>query len=103
MQNRAGHGRGWRICAAFREHYFNVVRCKNFQRAGKCGFRQSVGVHPDEKGTVDALKFPVVTDCLSNRQDVPLVERHICSRSAMAGGSKHDPLSWIVRIWTKLV
>ena len=76
-QNRVGDGRGRGVWCAFGEHYFDVVCRKHFQRARKCGLGQSVSIHPEEQRPVNVLEFAVVTNRLSDGQDVPLVERHV--------------------------
>src|SRR5579863_2916112 len=62
-----------------------------------------MSIHTEEEGPVNVLQFPVVTNRLSDRQDVPLVECHTCSRSAMARRAKHDTLLRLTRVGTQLV
>jgi len=90
----------WR---AFGEHYFDVVCRKHFQRARKCRFRQSVGIDPQEQRPVNVLKFAVITNRLSDGQDMPLVERHVKRGSAMTGRTEDNALPGIARIGPQLV
>jgi hypothetical protein len=62
-----------------------------------------VSIYAQEEGPPNALQFPVVTDRLSNRKNVPLVESRLCSRSTMAGRTKQDALSRVARIWAQFV
>src|SRR5579864_1079263 len=102
-QDRMGDGRGWSVGGAFGEHYFDVVCRKHFQRTRKCGLGQSMGIHPKKKRTVNVLDFAVITNRLSDCQDVPLVKRRVQSRSAMAGCTEDNPLSRVTRIGPQLV
>jgi hypothetical protein len=57
-----------------------------------------MSVYPKEQRPVNVLEFAVFTNRLSNGQDVPFVERHVESRSSMAGRTEDNPLSGIARI-----
>src|SRR5215472_12243410 len=62
-----------------------------------------MSIHTEEKRTINVLEFAVVTNPLSDCQDLPLVEGHVQCRSAMAGRTKDNPLSRITRIGPQLV
>src|SRR5215469_18051317 len=62
-----------------------------------------MSIHAEEKRTINVPEFAVVTNPLSDCQDVPLVEGHVHCRSAMAGRTKDNPLSRITRIGPQLV
>ena len=55
-------------------------------------------VDPKEQRPVDVLELAVIANRLSNGQDVPLVERNVERRSAMARGTEDNPLSGITQI-----
>ena len=58
---------------------------------------------PRNSGPSIFWSFAVIANCLSDGQDVPLVERHVKRRPAMAGRTEDDPLSGIGRIRPQLV
>src|SRR5579862_2078207 len=60
-------------------------------------------IHPEEQWPVDLLKVAVITNCLSDGQDVPLVECHVHRRSAMTRRTEGNPLSGIAQIRPQLV
>ena len=62
-----------------------------------------MGIDPQEQRPVNVLEFAVIANRLSDGQDVPLVERHVESGSAMAGRTEDNPLSGIARIGPQLV
>jgi hypothetical protein len=41
-------------------------------------------IHPEEQRPINLLEFAVITNRLSDGQDVPLIEGHVEGRSAMA-------------------
>ena len=91
-QNRVGDGRSRRVGSSFRKHHLDAVSSKHFQRTCKCRLGQRMSVHPKEERTVNVLQFAVVANRLSDCEDVPLVERAVESRSAMAGRTEDDLL-----------
>ena len=52
-----------------------------------------MSIHPKEQRPINVLEFAVIANRLSDGQDVPLVERHVERRSAMAGRTEDNPLS----------
>src|ERR1700733_8700439 len=91
------------VCGSLSDHYFNVVCRKYLQRTRQCRLGERVGIHPEEERPVDLLELPVITNRLSNRENVPLVEGSVIRRSTMAGGAEHDSLLRIARIGPQLV
>ena len=53
-----------------------------------------MGIHPKEERPVNVLEFAVIANRLSDGQDVPLIERHVERRSAMAGRTEEQPAAW---------
>ena len=62
-----------------------------------------MGIHPKEQWPIDVLEFAKITNRLSDGQDVPLVERHVESRSPMAGCAEDNPLTGIALVGPQLV
>ena len=56
-----------------------------------------MGVDADEQRSGDAVRRPVQTDCLSDREDMVLVERIVERRAAMAGGAERNLLRRVFR------
>ena len=68
------------------------VCSENLERGFKRGLREGVRVFADEQRAVRACLAPVVTDRLSNCDDVRLVEGTRERGAAMAAGAERDPL-----------
>ncbi len=92
-----GCGRVFPVCCDPHRH---VVRAQDFERGGKRGFRQSVGVDSEEERSVYAVLFPINANRLRDGQDMPLVERVIQCGTSMTGGAEGHPLRRNARVGT---
>jgi hypothetical protein len=57
-----------------------------------------MSIDPQIQRPVNLLEFAVIANRLSDSQDVPLVERRVKRRSAVAGRAEDNPLPRIARI-----
>jgi uncharacterized protein (UPF0264 family) len=62
-----------------------------------------MGIDAEVERAINFLYLAIVTDGLSDRQYVPLVERHVGCGSAMAGSAKRDQLSCVARVGAQLI
>jgi hypothetical protein len=76
---------------------------ENLERGFKRWLRRGVRVLADEQRAVRACLAPVVTDRLSNRHDVRLVERTRERGAAMTAGAERDPLRAVADVGRAIV
>src|SRR5260370_16750600 len=93
-----GDGGSWRVSSPFRKHYINMVRREDLHCACKRRLRQRMSVHSKEEWPLNLLQFAVIADPLSDRQDVPLIECAVESRSAVTRRTEDDALPGVARI-----
>ena len=92
------HGRRRRVLVIFRQHQLDAIRGQHFDRARKSRCRQCMRVDTEEQRAVDALLPAKIADRLGDRQHVPLVERIVERRAAVARSAEGDALRWHRRI-----
>ena len=86
-----------------REHDRDAIRAQHLQSARAGRPRQRVSVDAQVKRAADVRSPAVVADSLRNGEHVPLVERGIEGRTAVARGSEDDALSRDMRIGLNFV
>src|SRR5215468_10719746 len=74
------------------------VACQDFECGTLGRSRERVRVFAHVEGAISLMRAAIVTDGLSDRQDVRLGERTVEWRSAMPTGAEADPLGGIVGV-----
>src|SRR5262249_13264946 len=90
--------RGWRETVASLKYFRHSVACQDFERGTLGRSPERVRVFAHVQGAIGLMRTAVVTDGLSDRQDVRLGERTVEWRSAMPAGAEADPLRGIVGV-----
>ena len=81
-----------RVPAALVDHHVNLIAGKYLEGAGQGGLRQRVGVNSDEQRAGDAASAPLMTDRLTDCQDMCLIEGIVEGGSTMTRSAKCNPL-----------
>ena len=87
-----GHRRCRRELPAWRQHHVHAVGDQHLQRAGRGRLGQRMRVGTQEQRSIDAQALAAIADGLGDGQHMPLVERGVQRRAAVARRSEDDPL-----------
>ena len=97
-KDSVGYHRSRCVAKAVLVAHNNFVRREHLQCRNERGLGQSVGIHADEKRAGDAALFPVLTNRLTDGQNVSLVETAARRAAAMTGSAKGNALRRVVGI-----
>ena len=92
-QDRLGNRRGWGEFATGRNHRLHAIGRQHFNRAVQRRLRQRMGIGTDKQRPADALGAAVITNRLTDRQHMRLIETVRQRAATMPGSTERDPLA----------